>query len=106
MRYVGAGPNAASREAELLQAISDIILFSEGQWLFVLSTIFTHFIRQKSTNTRALVRILATLLEKHVMLGGRRSPMRAGEHIDFWLHVMVTLLGARGRLLLANPPPS
>ena len=102
VRYVGAGPNAALREAELLQAISDIILFSEGQWLFVLSTIFTHFVRQKSTNTRALVHILVTLLEKHVMLGGRRSPMRAGEHIDFWIHVMMTLLGARGRFVVGK----
>ena len=93
-------------EAELLQAISDIERFSEGQWLFVLSAILTLGADDNHLNahgTFALIQILIKLLQSRLD-SFPLSPMR-GEQIDYWLHVMNTLLG-RGHLarkFIADP---
>ena len=93
-------------EAELLQAISDIDRFSEGQWLFVLSAILTlgdddNHLSANSTYT--LIQILVKMLQGRVD-SFPLSPMR-GEQIDFWLHVMMTLLdgGSLARKSIAYP---
>ena len=89
--YIWSNPNASPREAEILQAISDVKLFSEEQWCFVLSVISTLFVKHKPNDIPACARILARLLQSRVVLD-QPSHKRADEHIDFWLHVMMTLL--------------
>ena len=80
-------------KAELLQAISGIQEWSEGQWLFVLSGILTLGTKDNHSNTcsiRALAPILVKLLQSRVDFYSLQQ-MR-GDDIDFWLHVMMTLV--------------
>ena len=82
------------RKAELLQAILGIKQWSEGQWLFVLSAILTLSTKDNHPNTfsiRVLAPILVKLLESRVDICSLLQ--LRGEEIDFWLHVMMTLLG-------------
>ena len=82
-----------SWKAELLQAISGIKRWSEGQWLFVLRAIITLSTKDNHSNTcgiRALAPILVKLLQSRV--GLYSLPDMQGEELDFWLHVMTTLL--------------
>ena len=82
-------------KAELLQAISDVTRFTEGQWLFVLSAILARVNDSNTQSTHALAEILVRLLQSRVELFPL-SPMR-GEDLDFWLYVMMRILN-RGLL--------
>ena len=92
--YLFQRRDAALWEAELLQAISDIKRFSEGQWLFVLGAVLTLSTKHNHLNARstcALAHILLRLLQSH-LVSFLESPKRSGEQIDSWLHAMMTLL--------------
>ena len=86
------GSNVAAREAELLQAISDVGLFSEEQWNFILSAIYTLFIRQLPREIPAIARILVKLLQNGVIFTDD-THILPNKNIDFWVHAMLSLFG-------------
>ena len=88
-------------KAELLQAISGIKRWSEGQWLFVISAILTLSINTNHLHTRG-IRALAPILVKLLQSRVNSYPRMRGEEIDFWLHVMMTLLHGKPTSILGR----
>ena len=88
--YMYLGNNGLG-ETELLRAISDVEIFLEEQWCFVVSAIYTLFVQDHPNDIHVLARILVKLLQRRVVLN-QPTYMPADEYIDFWLYVMMTLL--------------
>jgi hypothetical protein len=82
----------AGQEAGLLQSISNVEVFDEEQWCFVITSIAIVFARYAlPEDIPALTRILVRLLEKGVHFGD--GPFsKNNEHVDLWLYVMMTVL--------------
>ena len=88
-------------KAELLQAISAINKWSDGQWLFVLRAMLAlsgvdRDGQPSPRSIRPLAPILVKLLQSRVDL----APRVRGEEIDFWLHAMMTLLDHKSIYIL------
>ena len=84
-------PNIPTQEAEFLKAVSEVNRISKDQWCFVLSSISTitpRFYSQRQEQLPATARILSGLLRMRAFL--ELPP--DNKNIDFWLHVMMSLL--------------
>ena len=88
-------PSIAERGADILDAISNVRIFSAGQWCFVLNSICTLFVpndgEASPEDIRASTKILATLLQKglHHIHG---STICLNAHTDFWLYVTMSVM--------------
>ena len=90
-----------SWKAELLQAISGIQEWSEGQWLFILCAILT-LITGDNRSTTCSIRVLAPILVKLLQSRVNSYPRVRGEELDFWLRVMMTLINGKSTSILGE----
>ena len=91
--YVQLGRlSIVGHKEEVLNAISNIKIFSAEQWCFVLSSIYVLFELARghldSKEIRALTEVLVGLLDK----GLHHKPFSPNKHTDFWLYVMMLVL--------------
>ena len=82
----------AGHKEDILHAISNIGIFSEEQWCFVLSSIYALIVQDNycrySTEIHARVEILARLL----LRGVYQKPYLFNYYTDFWLYVTMSVL--------------
>ena len=82
----------AGHKEDILHAISNIAIFSVGQWCFILSSIYSLFVLDSGTldsnEIRALIEILVRLLQTDVHV--IRDDQNA--RINFWLYVTMSVL--------------
>jgi hypothetical protein len=82
----------AGQEAGLLQSISNVKVFDEEQWCFVVTSIAVVFApithEYHPEDIPALTRILVRLLQYGLNFRG----WEINKHVDLWLYVMMTVL--------------
>ena len=81
-------PDIPAQEAEFLKVISQINKISNEQWCFVLSSIVTISSPWRPTQLPATARVLSGLLR----MGAFLATMPDNKNVNFWLHVMMSLL--------------
>ena len=91
----GNKSNIYKREADILQAISDLGKISEDQWCFVLSSTSTLIYGRRLEEINTVARILVGLLQRAMKLFDLRNIVDS-RCFDLWLHTMMSLLHPRG----------
>ena len=91
----GNKSNIYKREADILQAISDLKKISEDQWCFILSSISTLINRRELEEISTVARILMGLLRRAINLPIPYH-MVDSRCFDLWLHTMMSLLQRSG----------
>ena len=96
VRCIDGGLGILEREADILRAISNTNQLTTDQWCFALSSVYALFPRARTVTSpkeiRAFTRMLARLLQKRVYYIDK-STVKENGAIDFWLYVMLSILG-------------